>query len=158
MKFVFHFLHRVTTAQRAAYQFSGLLGDYVIYNFKEKIAACQIFFKLMSCMVVNGYCPVKTFKKRGLVSQNYKIEKKRKKKMNNTYTYSLLDIFTHLFPLIVFCDLITKRLLLHKQSQENALCSTLAKVKTSDKTRLKLAIVMLLLILIARKQLSKSLT
>ena len=78
--------------------------------------------------------------------------------MNNTYTYSLLDIFTHLFPLIVFCDLITKRLLLHKQSQENALCSTLAKVKTSDKTRLKLAIVMLLLILIARKQLSKSLT
>ena len=80
MKFVFHFLHRVTTAQRAAYQFSGLLGDYVIYNFKEKIAACQIFFKLMSCMVVNGYCPVKTFKKRGLVSQNYKIEKKRKKK------------------------------------------------------------------------------
>ena len=155
MKFVFHFLHRVTTAQRAAYQFSGLLGDYVTYNFKEKIAACQIFFKLMSCMVVNGYCPVKTFKKRGLVSRNCKIGGK---KLNNTYTYSLLDLFTHLFPLIVFCDLITKRLLLHKQSQENALCSTLAKVKTSDKTRLKLAIVMLLLILIARKQLSKSLT
>ena len=72
MKFVSHFLHRVTTAQRAPYQFSGLLGDYVIYNFKEKIAARQTFFKLMSC------CPVKTFKKRGLASQNYKIGKKNR--------------------------------------------------------------------------------